>query len=38
MINGEMDLEEKAQMDIAKMGFGCAVDNYGENIYCIGGA
>lgn len=30
-------LAEKAKLSIAKLGFGCAVDNYGEKIFCVGG-
>ncbi len=25
-------------MDLAKLGFGCCVDNYGEKIYVAGGS
>ena len=30
-------LVEKAKLSTPKLGFGCAVDNYGEKIYCVGG-
>jgi len=33
----EAELKEKAPMCIARIAFGCAVDNYGEKIYACGG-
>ena len=34
----EPELKEKAPMSLARLGFGCAVDNYGEKIFAIGGS
>lgn len=33
----EAELLEKAPMSIGRVAFGCAVDNYGERIFAIGG-
>jgi hypothetical protein len=35
--NGKFELEDKAPMALERVGFGCAVDNYGEKIYVAGG-
>ncbi len=36
--NTDPELKEKAPMTLARLGFGCAVDNYGEKIFAIGGS
>ena len=33
----EPELVEKAPMSLGRVAFGCAVDNYGDRIYAIGG-
>jgi len=30
-------LVDRAPMNLARIAFGCTVDNYGEKIYAVGG-